>query len=160
MSRTALSSHHSRQTLFTESLAFDDDYELTSHSHAHRTHKRVSFFSLSLCLQPTCTERALAPASPSGAESFYDITSHTLLALSRRLGSSTSPPCSFCCISLGAQGTSVCLRFYSFCCCKTMIPPLSSARSHLLSLSLSLPLGRSRRSRSFAVGFKWQCKIN
>lgn len=54
MSRTALSSHHSRLAVFAESLAFDDDdYELTSHSHAH---ERASFVH-SLCLQPKCSER-------------------------------------------------------------------------------------------------------
>lgn len=78
MSRTALSSHHSRLTVFAESLAFDDDdddYELTSHSHAHREHTReLPSFTHSACSRSAVRERVLAPASPSSAESFHDNT--------------------------------------------------------------------------------------
>lgn len=89
MSRTALSSHHSRLTVFAESLAFDDDdYELTSHSHAHREHTReLPSFTHSACSRSAVRERVLAPASPSSAESFHDSTSHTC-----SLGASAAAP--------------------------------------------------------------------
>lgn len=125
MSRTALSSHHSRLTVFAESLAFDDDdYELTSHAHAY---ERASFVH-SLCLQPKCSEREHLRLRRRRVPKAFA----TILALSAPRQQHLATLLSLLSFSLGAQGTSVCLRFYCFCCCKTMIPPLS----RVLSLSV------------------------
>lgn len=125
MSRTALSSHHSRLTLFAESLAFDDDdYELTSHAHAHREHTReLPSFTHSACSRSAVREH-LRLRRRRVPKAFA-----TTLALSAPRQQHLATLLSLLSFSLGAQGTSVCLRFYCFCCCKTMIPPLSRVLS-------------------------------
>lgn len=150
MSRTALSSHHSRLTVFAESLAFDDDdYELTSHAHREHTRELPSF-THSACSRSAVRESTCACV----AVECRKLSRQTLL--SRRLGSSTSPPCSLCFLSLSApKGQVFVYVFTAF-----VVAKLWSLLSLGFSLSLCVPLGRSRRSRSFAVGFKWQCKIN
>lgn len=123
MSRTALSSHHSRLTVFAESLAFDDDdYELTSHAHAHREHTReLPSFTHSACSRSAVRESTCACVAVECRKLSRQHLTHLL-----SLGASAAAPRHLALfLPLGAQGTSVCLRFYCFCCCKTMIPPLS-----------------------------------
>lgn len=106
MSRTALSSHHSRLTLFAESLAFDDDdHELTSHAHAH---ERASFVH-SLCLQPKCSEREHLRLRRRRRRVPKAFTTNLALSAPRQQHLATSPLCSLCFLSLSRRPRDKCL---------------------------------------------------